>query len=66
LRRVSPRWRAIDLASWSVMAIDTRSIPIDWPNRFLVALHLVRDLLVFAKHLFFAATVAIVLAETQG
>jgi hypothetical protein len=34
--------------------------------RSLVASRLVRDLLLCAKHLFFAAKAAIVLAEAQG
>jgi len=55
MRRVSPRWRAIDLASWSVMRVNALSIPVHWPSCFLVASRAVRDLLLCAKHLFAAA-----------
>jgi hypothetical protein len=55
LRNVRLRWRAIDLASCSVMARQ-------FPVRFLVALPSASDLLLFAKDLLLAAIVAIVAA----
>ena len=54
MRRVSPRWRAMDLACWSVMALWEHHC---LRNRFLVASQSVRDLLLCAKYLFVAARV---------
>jgi hypothetical protein len=51
---VSPKWRAIDLAFWSVMALWEHHC---LRNRFLVASQFVRDLLFCAKYLFVAARV---------